>query len=314
MQGQLPELTNFDRFFQMIHIKRSTRGLGLFLFILPFFFFGSRSAITDARFDCSASSGDIGKVIVVYDGDTIKVRFENGCVHKARLIGIDAPEIEDEREEVRFLAYTAKRFAFFYLYNKRVRIEYDWERTDKYGRLLVYVWTEEEGLFNEFILKEGYASAFTKSPFKGEYRKQFIAAEREARHLEKGLWMREPLITIAAKDTLSHVGKLLNVKYLCTDVRTRGNFVFLNSSGNFSALIPRAHISLFPRISSVEGSIISVRGFLETYKGQPQIMVFLPLQIDVGEIQNISFNIRWDKTGDSPLFLHPWKMVTVPNF
>jgi micrococcal nuclease len=275
-------LTDIDRFFPMMHIRQNTPGFCAFLFILPFFFFGSRSVIIGIKADRSPG-GDTGQVIVVYDGDTIKVRFDDGRVNKARLIGIDAPEIEDKRDEVKFLAFTAKRFAFFHLYRKRVKVEYDWERTDKYGRLLVYVWAEEVGLFNEFILSEGYASAFTKFPFKEEYKKRFIAAEKQARTLEKGLWKREPLLTIAAKDASGHVGKFLSVKYLCTDVKKRGNFVFLNSSGEFSVLIPRAQISLFPQISTLEGRVISVSGFLETYKGNPQIMIFLPLQIDVGE-------------------------------
>jgi micrococcal nuclease len=202
-------------------------------------------------------------------------------VRKARLIGIDAPEIEDEREDVKFLAYIAKRFAFFHLYRKRVRIEYDWERTDKYGRILVYVWTEEEGLFNEFILQEGYAFAFTKFPFKTEYRKRFVLAERQARNLNRGLWKKEPFLSILAKDALGHVGGLLIVRYKCVNVRTQGNFVFLNSSEDFSAVIPRKQISLFPKISALEGKNISVKGFLETYKRKPQIMVFLPQQIEI---------------------------------
>jgi micrococcal nuclease len=228
-------------------------------------------------------SGDSGQVIVVYDGDTVQIRFDDGRVRKARLIGIDAPEMEDEREDVRFLAYTAKRFAFFHLYRKRVNIEYDWERTDKYGRILVYVWTEETGLFNEYILEEGYAFVFTKFPFKTDYRKRFIAAERRARNFGKGLWKEEPFLIISAKDARAHVGELLSVRYVCVDVRRRGNFVYLNSSGDFSAVIPREKISLFPEISALKGRKISVKGFLETYRGNPQIMVFLPQQIDISE-------------------------------
>ncbi|MGD9347995.1 MAG: thermonuclease family protein, partial [Candidatus Aminicenantes bacterium] len=213
----------------------------------------------------------------------IKVRFDDGRVKKARFIGIDSPEIEDERQDVRFLAYVAKRFTFFHLYRERVRISYDWERTDKYGRILVYVWTEKLGLFNEFILKEGYAFALTKFPFNSELKKRFIAAEKQARNLEKGLWQREPLPVITAEDTFDHVGKLLAVRYLCKDIRTGGNFVFLNSGKNFSAVIPRTKISLFPRIDRWEGNILSVKGFLETYRGKPQIMVFLPMQLQSDE-------------------------------
>ena len=229
------------------------------------------------------SPGDTGQVIVVYDGDTITIRFDDGRVRKARLIGIDAPEIEDEREGVKFMAYMAKRFAFFHLYRKQEDIEYDWERTDKYGRILVYVSTEEAGLFNEFILREGYASVFTKYPFKTEYRNRFIAAEREARGLEKGLWKKEPFLTIAAKDAPGHVGKLLSVRYVCTDVSERGNFVYLDSSDSFRAVIPRRQVSQFTGIGKVKDKTIAVKGFLETYKGEPQIMVFLPVQLHIDD-------------------------------
>lgn len=262
----------------MIRIKRIRADFCVSLSVLLFFFCGDLSANTN-RMHGRSPSGDTGKVVVVYDGDTIKILFDNGSVQKARLIGVDAPEIEDEREDVKFLAYTAKRFAFFHLYRKRVRIEYDWERTDKFGRILVYVWTEGEILFNEFILREGYASTLTKFPFKTEYRKRFIAAERQAREFEKGLWRREPLLVISEKDAYGHVGEFLSVRFVCADIAERGNFVHVNSSGDFSALIPRDRIALFPEIRALKGRIISVKGFLETYRGKPQIMVFLPLQL-----------------------------------
>lgn len=266
----------------MVHTKQNNLKFLFILSVWLFVFFWSQPAGDGMMFDRS-SPGDAGQVIVVYDGDTIKIRFDDGRVRKARLIGIDAPEIEDEREEVKFLAYMAKRFAFFHLYRERVKIEYDWERTDKYGRILVYVWTEEMGLFNEFILKEGYALVYTKFPFNAEYKNRFIAAERKARELEKGLWKKEPFLTIAVKDAIGHVGELLSVRCVCTDVRARGNFVYLNSSGDFSAVIPRRQISLFPEIGEVKGRKITVKGFLETYKGKPQIMVFLPMQLHIDD-------------------------------
>lgn len=263
-------------------VERVNPAFRVLLIVLFFCSSGSQPASLPIHFEGSPS-GDTGLVTVVYDGDTIKVQLDSGHVHKARLIGIDSPEIDDEREEVRFLAYAAKRFAFFHLYRKRVRIEYDWERMDKYGRLLVYVWTEDTGLFNEFILKEGFASALTKFPFREDCRKRFVAAERQARDLGKGLWSREPLLTVSAKDANDFVGELLVVKFTCVDVRIERNFVFLNSSADFSAVIPSAYTLSFPKIEEMEGEVLSVRGFLETYRGKPQILVFLPLQIYVGE-------------------------------
>jgi micrococcal nuclease len=254
----------------------------MILFVFLLLFWSDQSAFSGIEFDLS-SSQDTGQVIVVYDGDTIKIRFDDGRVRKARLIGIDAPEIEEEREDVKFLAYMAKRFTFFHLYRKRVKVEYDWERADKYGRILVYVWTEGERLFNEFILGEGYAFVFTKFPFRTDYRKRFVEAESQARKHEKGLWRRAPILGISVDEVLRYVGEFVEVRYECVDVSTRGNFVFLNSSGDFSALIPRERISLFPEISALRGRKISVKGFLETYKGKPQIMVFLTLQLHFGD-------------------------------
>ena len=51
-------------------------------------------------------------VVVVYDGDTVKVRFGDGGERKVRLIGIDSPELADEREDVRFMAYVGQEVRF----------------------------------------------------------------------------------------------------------------------------------------------------------------------------------------------------------
>lgn len=219
-----------------------------------------------------------GLVTAVYDGDTLKVKFKNGNERKVRLIGIDAPEMNDEREEVLFRAHMAKRFAFFHLYREKIKLTYDWELEDKYGRLLAYVWTEGEGLFNKFILSEGFASVFKNFPFR--YRDEFIEAEQEARKLEKGLWRKGNYPSIIAGEANMHIGKLLTVRYLCARVEAKGKFIFLHSGGNeFSTLIPKESLDPFPDPKSYKRKFLSVTGFLEEYKGDLQIVAFLPSQI-----------------------------------
>jgi len=230
-------------------------------------------------FSCN-SFADSGVVTAVYDGDTIKVRFESGLEKKVRLIGIDTPEIESLKEEERFKALMARRFAFYYLYRKKIELSYDWERKDKYGRILAYVWTKNNNLFNEFILKKGFAYVFLKYPFRRDYREKFIKAMNEAKKKERGFWKKDPYPCISTLETRKNIGRLLSVKYRCFRVQTRGKFVYLHSSGEeFSALIQRKDIRFFPDVRSFEGQIISVAGFLEEFKGQPQIMVLLPKQI-----------------------------------
>lgn len=69
---------------------------------------------------------------------------------------------------------------------KRVRLEYDWERRDKYGRTLAYVYLEDGTFLNAEIIRQGYGFAYTRFPFK--YLEEFRNLETEAREAGRGLW------------------------------------------------------------------------------------------------------------------------------
>lgn len=228
---------------------------------------------------CPTGFGDDGIVTAVYDGDTIKVKFDAGGEDVARLIGISCPEVKDQRDSVRFQALMAKRFTFRSLYNKRVSLKYDWEKHDKYSRLLAYVFVGEK-LFNEFILHEGFARVFLKYPFRKDYRQRFIRASREARFRERGLWKPEPYPVVSTEELGFNIGQLVRVKFVCAACREKGNFIYLHSRDErFSALIPRDSQFHFPNIQEMEGRRVIVTGFLEEYEGQPQILLFLPRQL-----------------------------------
>jgi micrococcal nuclease len=223
--------------------------------------------------------GDDGVVSAVYDGDTIKVRFDAGREEVVRLIGISCPEVEDQRDSVKFRALMAKRFAFRFLYNHRVSLEYEQEKQDKYGRILAYVFVGEK-FFNEFILQEGFAWVYLKYPFRNDYRQRFIRASQEASSQERGLWKPEPYPVVSMDELRFNIEQLVRVEFVCTAYRERGNFIYLHSRERlFSALIPRDRRSYFPDIQSLEGCRVIVTGFLEEYQGKLQIILFLPLQL-----------------------------------
>jgi len=74
---------------------------------------------------------------------------------------------------------------------KQVRIEYDWQKTDKYGRILAYVFILESGkeiFLNAEIIKQGYGFAYLNYPFRDDYMKTFKEYERQAREQGLGLW------------------------------------------------------------------------------------------------------------------------------
>jgi len=250
-------------------------------FHLLFFGFSCEKGLQNSQ-DILELEQDRGVVTIVYDGDTVGIEFLDGRRTKIRLIGIDSPETGHSDEQVRLLAQLSKRFTFYYLYKKQVTLTYDWEREDKYGRLLAYIWTEENGLFNEFILKEGFASAYLRFPFKEEYRQRFAQADKFARLSNKGLWRKEPYQTIPFDLIFNHVGQTAAVQYTCQDVQKKGQFYFLRAEAQlFSTLIPTNRENLFSDVKGFKDRVIQVEGFVEEYNGLPQIMAFFPRQIEV---------------------------------
>jgi micrococcal nuclease len=118
----------------------------------------------------------------VVDGDTIVVQG----VGKLRLIGVDTPKLGDSRPDVEQMARAAAEFVQRTAAGKIVRLEYDWQRTDRYGRTLAYAYLPDGRMLNTEIIRAGFGFAYTKYPFK--YQEQFPAIEREAREARRGLW------------------------------------------------------------------------------------------------------------------------------
>lgn len=124
------------------------------------------------------------KVLRVVDGDTIEI--EGG--QKLRYIGVDTPETVDPRRDPQCFGKEASLYNKTLAEGKEVYLEKDVSETDRYGRLLRYVYLEENDIsVNEQLVKEGYAVASSYPP-DIKYQEQFKMAEQEARNNQKGLW------------------------------------------------------------------------------------------------------------------------------
>jgi micrococcal nuclease len=228
---------------------------------------------------CS-SQADTGKVTVVYDGDTIQVEFTSGKKEKIRLIGVDAPETDADDREIRLKAFFSKRFAFKFLYKKQVKIEYDWEKRDAYGRLLAYIWTEDGTFFNEFIIQRGFASAYTRFKYKPEYKNRFLQAEKYAQTRKNGMWKKEPFPLIKKREFSESMGRLVSFEFVCERIEDKGNLLVLGAKGDgFGVPVYKKYLDFFPEIQTWIGKKLVISGLLEEYKSQPQIMLFLPSQL-----------------------------------
>lgn len=220
-----------------------------------------------------------GTVTTVYDGDTIKVRL-GGTEEKVRLIGVDSQELDDKREPVRLMAFISKRFAFARLYRQTVELLPGPEARDDYGRLLAFVRTADGDLFNVTLVREGFAFAFLKFPFDESLRKELRAAEAQARQAGRGLWKKEPYPVIGPEEADRHVAEVLTVRFRCLRSFKRGGFRLLEADGaDFDAAIPLDVFRTLPGPLDFEGRTLEATGFVELYKGRPQIMIGLPVQL-----------------------------------
>ena len=118
----------------------------------------------------------------VVDGDTVVLDGDE----RVRLIGVDTPELHRQGTPVQYFAGQASAFTRGLVQGRRVRLDHDRERQDKYGRTLGYLWLEDGTFVNFEIVRRGYGFAYTRHPFR--YLDEFRLAERAAREAGAGLW------------------------------------------------------------------------------------------------------------------------------
>ena len=138
----------------------------------------------------------------MHDGDTITLMI-NGKMLKTRLIGLDAPEMNQ-----RPWGRRAKEHLIDIMMHTdwMVTVETDVVTLDKYGRSLAYLWTKNNELINERMILDGYAVLFTIKP-NVKYRNNFSRAEQRARQEMKGIWGPKGLKEAPAKYREKHPRK-----------------------------------------------------------------------------------------------------------
>lgn len=123
----------------------------------------------------------------VLDGDTIILTNAKNV----RYIGINTPELRKKTagewtwspQPYAVEAYNLNRRL---VEDKRVRLEFDKERSDRYDRWLAYVFVDGK-MVNEEIVRYGYATVYTYQP-NTKYLNRLSTAEQQAKKERKGLW------------------------------------------------------------------------------------------------------------------------------
>jgi micrococcal nuclease len=144
----------------------------------------------------TAQGTETRRVKSIVDGDTV---YLEGYKESFRLIGIDTPESSRNNRAKDIAARTGQdletivqqgklssAFTKNLLEGRTVRIEWDVQRTDRWGRNLAYLWLDGK-MANLEIVRAGYADPLTIAP-NVRYSEKFVQAAREAREAGRGLW------------------------------------------------------------------------------------------------------------------------------
>ena len=106
-----------------------------------------------------------------------------------RFIGVDTPKIKRPSKPVERMGQEAFEANRKLVEGKRVKLEFDAERYDRYGRVLAYVYVGTT-FVNAWLVEAGYAQVMTIPP-NVKYAELFLELQREAREAGRGLWAED---------------------------------------------------------------------------------------------------------------------------
>ena len=127
------------------------------------------------------STNEICYVYDVTDGDSIKVINSDKIKFRVRLIGIDAPEINQA------FGKRSKQFLIDKILNQKITLDVEGE--DKYNRKLANIYFNDEWI-NLLMVESGHAWHYVKY----SDNKYLQGAQDEAKSNKKGLWKNKEAI------------------------------------------------------------------------------------------------------------------------
>ncbi|MEX0937665.1 MAG: thermonuclease family protein [Pirellulales bacterium] len=123
----------------------------------------------------------------VVDGDTLLLTNKA----RVRLQGVDTPETVQPNHPVEPWGPESSDFTREFIGDGSVRLRFDLERKDRYGRFLAYVYKGER-MLNEELLRAGLARARLEYRYSDTMKRRFREAEQEARDARRGIWSGVP--------------------------------------------------------------------------------------------------------------------------
>lgn len=211
----------------------------------------------------------------VFDGDTILLN--NG--QKVRLLGINTPEVAGPNKDNEAGGEAAKAWLKQKLEHRKVRLEGDVEKQDKYQRTLAHVFTEDKQHINLALVQQGLA-VLNIYPPNLKYVDALVTAQQAAEKVELGVWSdstyraqsHEALNSDHYKGWKRITGRVKSIK------KTR-KYSYLQFSARVSARIENQWLNLFPPLQSYVGKNLEARGWINKNREHFSVQIRHPAEL-----------------------------------
>ncbi len=242
-------------------------------------------------FIADLSGDDLHRVKTVIDGDTIVL--DDISSTNVRYLGIDSPELHSLDGPGDPLSEEATRLNRNLIDGKKIRLEFDKERFDPYGRTLAYVFVDDI-FVNEQLLKRGLARTLIIKP-NDRYAERLLLAEKEAKDDRRGIWGDLSRLISPGGNGDFIIKPSSAKRYIDQRVVVRGKITKFRKSEKVLVLKMEdvLDIVLFPdswsnfsffNIIPEEyylGKPVEVIGKIKMYRGRPNITISHPILIRV---------------------------------
>ena len=214
----------------------------------------------------------------IYDGDT----FKTASGEKIRLLGINTPEVARDDKPGEPLAEQATLQLKRLIQGKTVRLEFDSERKDRYGRVLAHVYLRDGRWINSKMIELGFAHSYTFAPnFK--HSPALLKRERAAREKKQGIWGTSRFKLLRSSDVdEKYIGQFRVVSGSPSSIQKKGWGFKLN---HLSISIPKAHRKWFKDAPSLKqkGHVV-VRGKIRiSSRGKLYLALHSPFDLEIIE-------------------------------
>lgn len=214
---------------------------------------------------------DVGRIL---DGDT----FVSRKGEHIRLLGINTPEVAHEASPAQIMGDSAAKALNTLIAGKSVRLDFDTQRKDDYGRTLAQVYRSDGLWVNGEMIRLGMAHVYTFTP-NLRWAARLIRLESLAREEKPGIWSTRRFAMLDAGNVKAeHLGQFRVIKGRVSSI-SRNPSAF--RMGHLKVSIPRRYRAYFTSLPVASaGEMLAIHGVVRASSGGLYVALHSPFDVE----------------------------------